>query len=119
MNIIISDDLLAALSNALSADPVTVLLPLAIVAIAQGLRAGGVGEVFAKAWTGLAWLGLLHVLLQGLLSRARFDPGMWRWQFGKAWDDLLGLRVMEILGFWLLLLAGIMLIFVIRSLLRR
>ncbi|GGY36236.1 hypothetical protein [Parvularcula lutaonensis] len=118
MNDILSD-LSEAFGYALNADPLTVLLPLAIVAIAQGLRADGIGAVFSNTTRGLVWFSLLVVLVGGLMADDRFEVAGWQARAEDAWNELMGIRFMEVMGFWLLLFAGIVVVSIVRSIVRR
>lgn len=112
-------DLSEAFGYATSADPLMVLLPLAVVAIAQGLRADGIGAMFSNTTRGLFWFSLVVVLFGGLMSDDRFEVDAWQGRAEDAWNELMGIRFMEVMGFWLLLFAGVVLISVVRSVVRR
>jgi hypothetical protein len=112
-------DLQQAFSVALNANPMAVLLPLVIVAVAQGLRADGVRDVFSMTTRGLLWFGIVAFLLGGLLQADRFSLDAWKARADSAWGTFLDLRFLEAMGFWLLLLAVIALIFSVRSVVRR
>jgi hypothetical protein len=113
------NDFTAAFSSAANADPVWVLLPLLVVAIAEGLQSDGVFEVFGRAMRGLLWLGLAVVLVGGLRSSDRFDFDAWGSHLNRSFDQLLNISVVEALGFYLLLLAATAATFVLRSVVRR
>jgi hypothetical protein len=115
----ILNDLHTAFGGAANADPMLVLLPLALVAIAQGLRSDGVGEVIGNATRGVLWAAIVIFLVGGFLSADRFDLGAWHSRLGMAWDNLLGINFVEVLGFWLLILAGAFAVFAVRSVVRR
>jgi hypothetical protein len=115
----ILSDLQTAFGGAIGADPIMVLLPLALVAIAQGLRSDGPGEVVGNATTGLLYAAAVVFLLGGLLSAERFDLGMWQSRAGSTWDSLLGIGFIDVLGFWLFILAGTAAVFAVRSVVRR
>ncbi|MEE4212798.1 MAG: hypothetical protein V2I43_26430 [Parvularcula sp.] len=113
------NEFIAAFSSAANASPLYVLLPLLIVAIAEGLQADGVFEVFGRAMRGLLWLGLAVVLFGGLMSPDRFRIDAWGNRAEGAFGQLLDISVVEALGFYLLLLVAIALIFLVRSVVRR
>jgi hypothetical protein len=113
------NDLQNAFGGAAGADPLLVLLPVALVAIAAGLRSDGFGQVIARSLSGLLIVAVIVFLLGGLLGADRFDLGMWQDRMGGTWDSLLGIRFMEVLGFWLLLLVGALVVFTVRSVVRR
>lgn len=112
-------DLLEAFSYAVSADPLYVLVPLLIVVLVQGLVTDGPVEAAARALTGLFWLAVSVFVLAGVISDDRLSPAAWQDHFGMAWDELMRLRVMEALGFYLLLLAGVLVVSLVRALVRR
>ncbi|NNU15560.1 hypothetical protein HK107_04410 [Parvularcula sp. ZS-1/3] len=114
-------DLSEAFGAAVNSDPVMTLLPLAIVGIASGLRAGGIGQALAMATRGLFWLGgLVFAMHTGeAMMEAGASVDTLSGSFDRVWNDLMGLRFVEVLGFWLLLLAATMLILVIRTFVRR
>ncbi|MCQ8184037.1 hypothetical protein [Parvularcula maris] len=113
------NDLQGAFGGAAGADPLLVLLPIALVAIAQGLRSDGFGEVIARSLSGIFIAALLIFLVGGLLGADRFNLGMWQDRVGGTWDSLLGIHFVEVLGFWLLILVGAFAVFSVRSLVRR
>lgn len=117
MDFIISD-LSNALRGALDIDPLTGLLPLAVVSIAQGLRAGGLGDVIGKSASGLMGAGLLHFLVS-FVSSGSFSLGRFNDELAVSWRELMASRVSELLGYWIFLLLGIALIFALRSIFRR
>lgn len=118
MEMILSD-LQAAFSDVLSADMVTGLLPLVVVAVAQGLRASGIGDLVGKALTGLFAYGGLHMVMLGALSDAPTQLSTWTGTLLDGWDNMMATSVEEILGYWLFLLAGSSLTFAVRSIFRR
>jgi len=113
------NDLQSAFALAANADWKMVLLPLIIVAIAQGLRAEGIRDVLSMTTRGLFWFGLAVFLFGGLLSAGRFSAEGWKQRSVEAWSAFTDLRFLEAMGFWLLLLAVITLVFLVRSVVRR
>lgn len=112
-------DLQQAFGYAIESDPVITLLPLAIVAIAGGLRASGLGQALAMATRGLFWVGGLSFMMGGMMSDERFDMDSWGGRLDAAWAELMRFRFMEVMGFWLLLVAGIFLVLAVRTAIRR
>lgn len=112
-------DIADAVSHAANAEPLTVLLPLVVVGIAQGLRAGGPGQLLAYSTRGLLWVGALVVLIGGLLDDGRLSLDAWSVRLADAWDQLILFRFGEALGFWVLLLAASALVLAVRSVIRR
>jgi len=115
----IFEDLIESFSYAASSDPLYVLVPLLVVALIQGLVTDGPVEAAARALTGLFWLAVSVFVLGGLMRDDRFEPSAWQERFGFAWDELMRLRLMETLGFYLMLLAGILVVSLVRSIVRR
>jgi len=115
----IFEDLLLAFGYAASSDPLYVLVPLLIVALIQGLVTDGPVEAAARALTGLFWLAISVFVLAGLMDDGRLSPAAWQERFGMAWDELMRLRLMEAMGFYLLLLAGILVVSLVRAVVRR
>lgn len=116
---LILSDIVDTFKSATDADPLTVLLPLVIVAIANGLRSDGPGQLLSAATRGLFGVGALNILISGLMDESRTSLDAWGVRLADAWDQLMVFKVGEALGFWLLLLAVSVLIFVVRSFVRR
>ncbi|NRA30203.1 MAG: hypothetical protein HRU11_08060 [Parvularculaceae bacterium] len=115
----IFEDLLQAFGYAASSDPLYVLVPLLVVGLIQGLVTDGPVEAAARALTGLFWLAVSVFVLDGLMSDDRLSPAAWQDRFGMAWDELMRLRLMETLGFYLLMLAVILVVSLVRGIVRR
>ena len=113
------NDLIDAFSYAAGADPLYVLLPLAFVALVQGLLTDNALEASARAMTGLFWFAVTVFVFGGMMRDDRFEIDAWTTRLDAAWETLLDIRLLEALGFYLLMLAGILLVSTVRGVVRR
>ena len=114
----IINDLLGAIGNAASSDPLLVLIPLLVVAVFEGLSVGGVGRVPGGAFRGLMLLGPVVMVWSGLVKMLR--GGMdWSGHVEGSWNSLMGLSFIGGLGYWLLLMVAMLVVVLVRSVARR
>ncbi|MEM9810829.1 MAG: hypothetical protein AAF788_06345 [Pseudomonadota bacterium] len=114
----IINDLLAAIRDAAGADPLLVLVPLLIVAIFEGLSVGGIASVPNRAFRGLMLLGPVVMVWSGLVGMAQ-GAMSWPGHVEGCWNDLMGLSFIGGLGYWLLLLAAMVVVVLLRTVARR
>ncbi|MEO1043066.1 MAG: hypothetical protein AAFX52_12325 [Pseudomonadota bacterium] len=111
-------DLLSALGSAANADPLMVLLPLVVVALRQGLSASGLSKVPGATTSGMALLGGVMFVWNGILGviNGTFSAGGY---MTKNWNQLMGLSIKEMMGFWILLAVGIFVVVLVRGFAKR
>ncbi|MEO1658658.1 MAG: hypothetical protein AAFR65_13160 [Pseudomonadota bacterium] len=111
-------DLGGALQSAATSDPLMVLLPLVVVALRQGLSAGGISKVPGATTSGMALLAGVMFLWNGVLGaiRGTFSAGAY---MEKNWNQLMGLDVRDMAGFWILMAVGIMIVVLVRGFAKR
>lgn len=111
-------DLLGALQSAAMADPLMVLLPLAVVVLRQGLTASGLTHVPGATTSGMALLGGVMFVWNGVLGviRGTFSAGPY---MEKNWNQLMDLSIEEMAGFWILLAVGIFVVVLVRGFAKR
>ena len=107
-----------ALSSAVNADPLMVLLPLVVVALRQGLSAGGLAKVPGATTSGMAMLGGVMFIWNGILGviNGSFSAGS---HMKENWNHLMGLNIKEMMGFWILLAVAIMVVVLVRGFAKR
>ncbi|MEM9837818.1 MAG: hypothetical protein AAF830_01550, partial [Pseudomonadota bacterium] len=108
-------ELTQALRYAGESDPFTILLPLAVVAVIQGLVTDGPFEAGARALTGLFWFAVVVFAFGGLRMTDRFELSAWSMRLEAGLDELSAITLLETLGFYLLMLAGIIIVTLVRS----
>lgn len=112
-------EVMAAFRVAAQSDPFTVLLPLAVVAVIQGLVTDRPFEAGARALTGLFWFAVTVFVFGGLRSSDRFTFDLWSRKIELSLDRIATITLLETLGFYLLMLAGIIIVTLIRGVMKR
>lgn len=112
-------EVMAAFRYAAQSDPFTVLLPLAFVALVQGLVTDGPFEAGARSLTGLFWFAVAVFAFGGALSPERFDLEQWMARLERGLGEISSISLLETLGFYLLMLAGIILVTLVRGVVKR
>ena len=88
------------------------------MALRQGLSASGVTKVPGAATSGMALLGGVMFVWNGILGvlQGTFSAGGY---MEKNWNQFMGLSIQEMAGFWVLLAVGILVVVLVRGFARR
>ena len=115
----VTDDLGAALVGVVDGAALPTLLVMAAVVIFKGIRTNGLTGVFGRSAAALLlMLGALYVVY-GVLAPERFTLGHWAEHTERSWNTLMLTTGQTMVGYYLVALVGVALVFAVKSLLHR
>ena len=115
----VTDDLSAALVGVVDGAASPTLLVMAAVVVYKGIRTNGLMGVFGRAAAALLLMLAALYLVYGVLAPERFSIAHWAAHTERSWNALMLTTGQTMAGYYLAALAGVALVFAVKSLLHR
>ena len=108
-----------ALTGVVHGAALPTLIVMALVVIFKGIRTEAVTGVFGRSAAALILMLAALYLVYGFLPEGRFSLGHWAAHTEASWNTVMGMTGQTMIGFYLVALVGVAIVFAVKSLLHR
>lgn len=100
-------------------DNVWVLVIIGVIALANGLSMSSWTDIWGRAALALIAFALILFLWDALDNENRFEWANWNSEGIESWRELMALTVRTMLGYYIVMWIGIMLVHIVKSVVQR
>lgn len=115
----ILDDMGQALMSVVDNAAVPSLLVMAAAVIFKGIRTQAITGVFGRSAAALLLMLAGLYVVYGFLPSTRFSLSGWAEHTARSWDTVMATTGQTMVGYYLVALVGVAIVFVVKSLLHR
>lgn len=115
----ILNDLGSAISMVLDFDNIFMVVAMLVISVFTGLRMGGYGNIFGAVMESTLLLAIVSYLWNWLTTPNAFNTTVWEAETMMAWNNLMGLTGMALVGYLCVFFILVSAVFIIKAIASR